>query len=68
MSSHIPPSDEQELNHTLYRYGLSLAVLFDLLIEKGMATREEIQQHARALNHQLLISDDSDPDDSSMPF
>lgn len=67
MSSRFPPTDHSDLNHTLYRYGLSLAVLFDLLVEKGVVTREEIQQRARALNLELLLHDDHPPEEPWMP-
>lgn len=62
MSSRIPASDRDDLNQTLYRYGLSLAVLFDLLVEKGVLTRDDIRRHAQRLNHELLV-DKRDPCD-----
>jgi len=52
MSSRIGPPDDLEL--TLYRHGLSLAVLFDLLVDKGLVTRDEIRHRARVLNHHLF--------------
>lgn len=61
MSTRIPPDDTGETNHTLYRYGLSLAVIFDLLVEKGIVTREEIQRHARTLNQALWFDERFDP-------
>lgn len=54
MSSRTPSSSPAELNETLYRHGLSLAVLFDLLVAKGIVTHEEIRDKARDVNHQLL--------------
>ncbi|MCY0897615.1 MAG: hypothetical protein OWU33_01550 [Firmicutes bacterium] len=57
MSSYDIPSpshaDRSELNHTLYRYGLSLAVLFDLLVAKGILSREEIRERAGLLHDEL---------------
>ncbi len=50
--------DPDELHLTLYRHGLSLAVLFDLLVEKGIVTTDEIRRHAQTLNHRILIEDD----------
>ncbi len=61
MSTRIPPDDAGETNHTLYRYGLSLAVIFDLLVEKGIVTREEIQDHARTLNRILWFDERLEP-------
>ncbi len=58
MSSRTPFTDKDaDLNHTLYRYGLSLAVIFDLLVEKGLFTREEIQAKSRSLNQHLLTEE-----------
>ncbi len=54
MSSRTPSQDPDELNQTLYRHGLSLTVLFDLLVEKGVLTPEEIQRQARAVSRKLL--------------
>lgn len=45
------------LKQTLYRHGLSLAVLFDLLVQKGILTREEIRMQARVVNQELLSRD-----------
>ena len=45
-----PPED---LDQTLYRHGLSLAVLFDLLVQKGVLTKEEIRTQAQSLNARL---------------
>lgn len=61
MSTRIPPDDAGETNRTLYRYGLSLAVIFDLLVEKGIVTREEIQRHAQTLNQALWFDERVDP-------
>lgn len=66
MSSQNPSSDLRDLERTLYRYGISLAVLFDILVEKGIASRQEIQECAQALHRQLLLSDEMD-DPSWMP-
>ncbi len=68
MSSHIPSPESTDLQHTLYRYGLSIAVLFDLLVDKGICTREEIQNRARGLNQQLWFSQDPDaPEEPWVP-
>lgn len=49
-----------DLERTLYRYGLSLTVIFDLLVAKGIVTKDEIQRHAQSLNHELLFPDSDD--------
>ncbi|PSR20456.1 MAG: hypothetical protein C7B45_14910 [Sulfobacillus acidophilus] len=54
MSSHSKFADIENLGQTLYRHGLSIAVLFDLLVEKGVLTTDEIQRKARGLNRTLL--------------
>jgi transcriptional regulator CtsR len=54
MSSHSQAVDIEEINQTLYRHGLSIAVLLDLLIEKNLLTAEEIRLKAGALNRDLL--------------
>ena len=61
MSSH----DTDELNLTLYRHGLSLAVLFDLLVQKGIVTVDEIHQQAQRVSHNLLLKDE-EPDAPSL--
>lgn len=63
MSSREP----EDLNQTLYRHGLSLAVLFDLLVKKGILTPEEIQQQARSVNRKLLSSTDDEEPEFSAP-
>jgi hypothetical protein len=60
MSSQEP----EDLDQTLYRHGLSLAVLFDLLIAKGVLTPEEIRQQAGELNARLW-RDDNQPEFSA---
>ncbi|MCY0878611.1 MAG: hypothetical protein OWU84_06710 [Firmicutes bacterium] len=47
-------SAHHDLNQTLYRYGLSLAVLFELLVAKGIVTPEEIRAQADRLSQELL--------------
>lgn len=49
-----PQVPDSDVSQTLYRHGLSLAVLFDLLCAKGILTREEIRLHAHRLNEELL--------------
>lgn len=65
MSSHFKSAPSEELNQTLYRHGLSIAVLFDLLVEKGILTTDEIRQKARTVNRSLL--DGRPREESEMP-
>lgn len=60
MSSRTPSADTEDLQETLYRHGLSLAVIFDLLVEKGILTPAEIQRQARSVNRKLLSRSDVD--------
>ncbi|NMP24204.1 hypothetical protein [Sulfobacillus harzensis] len=56
MSTHPPSDHSEDLRYTLYRHGLSLAVIFDLLVEKGIVTRQEIQTKARSMNQELWLT------------
>lgn len=47
-------SRPEDLRYTLYQHGLSVAVLFDLLVEKGILTREEIRHQARLVTQRLM--------------
>ncbi len=46
--------DPEDLRYTLYQHGLSVTVLFDLLVQKGILTREEIRHHARLVTQRLM--------------
>lgn len=54
-----PPSNPV-IRAILYQHGLSLTVLFDLLVSKGILTKDEIRQHATAMNHRLFHPDGTD--------
>lgn len=51
MSSRQP--QEEVLNHRLYRHRLSRTMLFDLLVTKGIVTRDEITHQAQPVRRPL---------------
>ncbi len=55
-----PVPEDDDYRWILYQHGLSLAVLFDLLVTKGILTEAEIQQHAQSLNRELVYPESDD--------
>lgn len=51
------PHDAHDIQFRLYQQGLSLTVLFDLLVSKGILTKDEIRRHAQTLKQELITTD-----------
>lgn len=61
MSNPLGTYPDEDVKLTLYRHGLSLAVLFELLAEHGIITTEETQRVAQRLHRELVGLDTDHP-------